>query len=142
MTKHRQATDVTLGPQALLGVALTLCLGCVAKSVPPTLGLIAEPATVRLDAVRAGGRANARVSVRNTTANGVTIAKLTTTCDCVSVDLVGRTIRPGSAIEADVVLDLAKEPDFVGKLAVGVEALTADGAVVLQMDIFVNAVAH
>ncbi len=78
--------------------------------------LVSSPDKLDFGAVPAGGRAEARFSLRNPGTSVVKVREITTSCGCFRVVLGNTVIGPEETAEAIVWLNLADEPDFVGTL--------------------------
>jgi len=88
------------------------------------------PSTAHLDLgrVQAGGITESIVYLANQSPRDIEIAKLEVGCECISFKLPCRDIAAGERVAAEVRLNLAREPEFVGGLSIDVRGLDADGA--------------
>jgi hypothetical protein len=78
--------------------------------------LVSLPRQLDFGVVPSGGLAEARFTLRNPGANTVQVGEITASCGCFRVVLNNTVIGPGETTEATARLDLAEEPDFVGRL--------------------------
>ncbi len=122
-------------------IVLASCCGCGARAIPPRLPPSASPqqttrasvvalSTLRLEfgTVQAGSVVESVVYVTNKGPEALEIAMVDSTCDCVTFTLPRRDIAAEERIAAKVQLDLSREPEFVGRLAVDVRGVDAEGA--------------
>jgi hypothetical protein len=63
----------------------------------------------------------------------VDVARIETSCDCLDIRLPRRVIGPSEKVLARASLDLTKEPDFLGGLAIEVKGVTSSGTVAFSL---------
>jgi hypothetical protein len=73
----------------------------------------------------------------NRSAATVEVAEITTSCDCLKVELPERTLAPGQQYEGRIELDLRKEPQFLGNLGISVDGRGREGETVFVMEVHV-----
>jgi hypothetical protein len=71
----------------------------------------------------------------------VTIAQIDSTCPCLSFSIDPPTVPPGGENHVVASLDLGREPDYIGRLAIDVHGRTDDNHVAFRMTIKVQVVA-
>lgn len=85
----------------------------------PLIPIIASPSMpqlIDLGSVACGGSAEARFDVINSGDSPIEIVRVETSCGCVSVKLLERTIAPHRSVAAIMRLNLSNDPDFEGGL--------------------------
>ncbi|MHB1425235.1 MAG: DUF1573 domain-containing protein [Gemmataceae bacterium] len=114
----------------LLWGGLLLAAGCdrqgVARPIAPksdiagqpSLPLVPTESPLNLGEVPAGGRKKCDFWLTNQTDSPVEVAEIETSCDCLTIDMPNRTFMPAKKVEGHALLDLRKEPQFAGKLAI------------------------
>jgi hypothetical protein len=60
--------------------------------------------------------------IQNTGRTAIEVVGVKTTCDCYSIELERPTIQPGTSVRAIAKLDLTRDPDFAGSLAMDATA--------------------
>lgn len=83
--------------------------------------------------VNSGHKAKVAIVVTNATDKSVEISSISTSCSCLTFNLGKKVITPSETITAQLLLDLSKEPDFVGGLMMEVTAKTPDGAIAFSL---------
>jgi hypothetical protein len=89
--------------------------------------------TVDLGIVPQGGHETETFSLTNAGSTPVEVARVETSCDCLAIRLARRVIGPSEKVLAQAALDLSKEPDFRGSLAIEVTGLTSSGTVAFSL---------
>jgi hypothetical protein len=74
-----------------------------------------------------GGRAERLIELSNRTSEEVEIASISTTCNCLQLDLAPRLIAAGGSRAVRVLLDLREESSYVGNLEAYIEGITVNG---------------
>jgi hypothetical protein len=82
---------------------------------------------IDLGDVRAGGCKEADFAVTNPESAPVSISRIDTSCECLTVDMRSQTLQPGETVKARAAIDMALKPEFAGGLALTAKALDADG---------------
>jgi hypothetical protein len=119
---------------ALLFLPLVLS-GCDAAARPAAQGtqarnpIVAEPGRIDLGTVAQGSKHTKTIVLRNTTSRVVEIARRESSCACLELALPKRRWEPGEAVEAKLIVDLAREPEFTGALGLSIKGWTAEGRV-------------
>jgi hypothetical protein len=67
----------------------------------------------------------------------VEVAEVTSSCDCLRVELPDRLVAPGQQVAVRIEVDLRKEPHFVGNLGISVEGRGKKGETVFAMTVHV-----
>lgn len=91
---------------------------------------MSDPATtdvIDFGQITPGGSARTSFRLENQSNSAVEVAKIRTSCDCLSVDLSDRLVRPRQAVTAQATIDLSDEPEFSGGLRPEAEFLDATG---------------
>jgi len=135
-TVHHLNRSTAVG---LLVAGLAMCLlaasGCSGPAgsagepthhSPKTL-LTPSATTIDLGIVPQAGREQETFSLTNCGTKPVEISKIETSCDCLDIRLSRRVIGPSEKLLATTSLDLSKEPNFLGGLAIEVKGLTGSG---------------
>jgi len=95
---------------------------------PLTPSLLTPSAqTIDLGIVRQAGREQETFALTNPGTEPVEITKFETSCDCLEIVLPRRKIGPSEKALAVATLDLGKEPQFLGNLAIEVKGLASNG---------------
>jgi hypothetical protein len=140
-----------------LGLALpivaTTCFGCcgVDRAVPAAASAASRaiaPSVVRnqprillsmtrveLGKVEPGSITEAVVYLTNEEEQPQEIAKIEVGCECVSFKVPGHDVFPGERVAAKVKLDLSREAEFGGELAVEVRAFGPDGTELFSLEV-------
>jgi hypothetical protein len=89
-----------------------------------------------------GGHAEKVFALHNPGTIAVTVTGITTSCECLRVELVDRVIEPGESVSGTVAVDFREEPQFAGDLILQVEGMADDGklgpAFVIQIGVSVR----
>jgi hypothetical protein len=121
-----------------------LCLSACKPSVivPPPLDpmragetgrLIVGPKPVlSLGTLAPGQSASGRMSLRNTSASAVTVARIDTSCPCVRVAPLTTRIDSGTEATLTVAFDPTEEPDFRGGLSVELTGFDVGGFILFK----------
>ena len=94
--------------------------------------------TIDLGIVPQAGREQETFSLTNPTAEPVQIARIESSCDCLEIRLLATEVPPAGKVLAQARLDLSKEPEFIGSLAIQVNGLTGSGVVAFSIVINVS----
>lgn len=111
-----------------LSALLFALAGCDAARENSRIGklpLTATPARVDLGSVRPLSRHEVAAKIANPTQ--AAIARLDSSCECLSLELPRRRWEPGETVSAKLIVDLAKDPDFKGNARLTVSALDVGG---------------
>jgi hypothetical protein len=111
--------------------------GAEGKDVRSSLPLIPSEADLNLGQVAPGGQRSRTIWLTNQSTAPVEIVELETSCDCLKLELLVRTLAPGQKVEGCIKLDLWKEPQFVGKLGIIVRGRGKTGERVFAMEVHV-----
>ena len=103
--------------------------------------LFVSPSILELGSVEQGSYHQATFTVRNPRSEPVTIAQIDSTCPCLSFSIDPPTVPPGGENHVVASLDLGREPDYIGRLAIDVHGRTDDNHVAFRMTIKVQVVA-
>jgi hypothetical protein len=76
------------------------------------------PTTVDVGELPQGGRAETIVFITNRSNERIEVVALRVTCPCVSITPDHWSLDSGGQMPVTIILDLAKEPEFVGRLGV------------------------
>jgi hypothetical protein len=126
----------------LRNISLAILLAGLAGSFPfwaarvlsPTpLALVVAPARLEAGTLRPGETATLSFMLRNDGEHAVRVDTLSTTCNCLQVELAARAIEPMSAISGMVIVDTSQEGDFRGDLEMGLTGQNAEGGVLFQL---------
>ncbi|HUY32582.1 MAG TPA: hypothetical protein VMV69_07345 [Pirellulales bacterium] len=91
-----------------------------------------------LGSVGRGAAAEGTMVIANKLAHEVRVAKVTTSCECLSVHLPFKTLAPNESTIAEFRLDMSKDPDFVGGLGIDVHGLDASGFELFYFEVMVD----
>lgn len=111
-----------------------LCLaGCGATSgadgeLAQTSGraLVVTPETIDFGDVQSGSRHDATVTLENPSGQSFRIARIESSCDCVSLELTTDNVGIAESVDAVLSFDLSHEPSFQGGLMVDVTGFDPD----------------
>lgn len=121
-------------PTTLVGETLT----SDPRSLTPAL-LTPSSKTIDLGIVPQAGREQETFALVNPGTEPVEISKFETSCECLEIDLLRREIGPSEKVLARAMLDLGKEPQFLGNLGIEVKGLTGAGktafSIVVQVSV-------
>lgn len=101
----------------------------------PTAAQPSSGPIVDLGTIAAGGQAEARLHLVNSTGLSIEIASVETSCPCVSVELAEWRIDPGDKVEAVARIDLFDEPEFRGGLCPQVLFFDTEGQVSFDVNL-------
>jgi len=122
-------------------IFLLAALGCNERNAaqePKThLLLDASPSRIDMGEVASGGRKQATFSLTNSGSQAVELAKIESSCPCLTVDVPSR-IAPGEQICGRANLDLRDEPDFTGDLAIEITGWTRAGKLAFLVTTYVS----
>lgn len=82
-----------------------------------------------------GGRKSHIFRLTNQSAVHVEVDEITSGCECLRIDLPERRLEPGQQVEGSIELDLRKDPQFLGNLAINVKGRDKNGEAVFEMEI-------
>ncbi len=91
-----------------------------------------------LGQVAPGSQKSLAFWLTNQSAALVEVAEITTSCDCLNVELPERRLIPGQKVEGRLKLDLRKEPQFRERLSIEVEGKDKSGQVVFTLVVKVD----
>jgi len=91
-----------------------------------------------LGQVAPGSQKSLAFWLMNQSAVPVEVAEMTSSCDCLNVELPERHLVPGQRVEGGIELDLRKEPQFRGRLSIEVEGKDKSGQVVFTLVVKVD----
>lgn len=138
-TANKQLPSTMVKWLSLLG-CLVASLGCNGRNAGRHAGRIlpvaaaqspeshfllhANPARINMGEVAQGGRKDATFTLTNSGTRTIELSRIDTTCPCLTVDVPLR-IPPGEQVEGRVKLDLRKEPNFTGDVAIEIAGWTS-----------------
>lgn len=99
------------------------------KTNQNVVSLTASPKSQDLGTLIRRGKRNYEVTVRNCTTRALRIEKIEVTCNCMTVEPQQVVLAPGEAVQLTVRVDLNDEPDFIGKLLLGIRGIAYTGEV-------------
>jgi hypothetical protein len=94
--------------------------------------VVVTPRTIDFGRARRAERREADLAVTNRSGEEVELGEVTSTCPCLSVEFARPRVRPGETVPGKVVLDLSREPEFTGRLAITASG-TASGRPAFQV---------
>jgi hypothetical protein len=103
--------------------------------------LIVSTSTLELGTVEQGSYHEATFTVRNPRSEPVTLAQIHSTCSCLSFGIDPPTVAPSGESRVVARLDLGREPEYSGRLAIDVHGRTDDNRIAFRMTIEVRVVA-
>ncbi len=99
-----------------------------------------SPAIVDLRSLQQGGRRTFAMRLRNPHAKEVTIRHVNSSCRCLKANGLPWTVAPFQEKTVEYVLDLAEEPEFVGRLLIDFRGRTWDEATTFAATVQVSVV--
>jgi hypothetical protein len=102
-----------------------------------SLPLVPSEASLNLGQAAPGGQKSRAFWLTNRSAATVEVVEITTSCDCLKLELPERTLAPGRKVEGYLQLDLRKEPQFIGNLGITVEGKGKKGETAFAMEVHV-----
>jgi hypothetical protein len=84
------------------------------------------PRVLHLGSVPQGTSATSEFVVRNTSSESVSISQVESSCPCLQIGLPAEPVAPGAEVRGEATLDMSREPNFTGNLAVELRAKTGD----------------
>jgi len=110
--------------------------------LPPVGLLQCFPSVIELGEVPQAGRKEAIVTMTNSSDAYVEIAKLKSSCDCLTLEFPNRRLEPGETVTCRGLLDMTKEPQFKGRLGIECEGRTASGelAFAMRLDVTIKGI--
>jgi hypothetical protein len=103
-----------------------------------SLPLVSSKADGNLGRVAPGSQTSRTFWLTNRSVIPVEVAEVTSSCDCLRVELPDRLVAPGQQVAGRIELDLRKEPHFVGNLGISVEGRGKKGETVFAMTVHVT----
>lgn len=100
-----------------------------------SLPLVPSEITLNLGQVAPGSQKSLAFWLTNRSAASVNVAEITSSCDCLKVDLPERGLAPGERVEGRIELDLRKEPQFLGKLSIRLTGRGKKGETLFSMEV-------
>lgn len=100
-----------------------------------SLPLVPSEANLNLGQVATGSQKSRAIWLTNRSAVPVEVAEVTSSCDCLKVELPERILAPGQKVEGRIELDLRKEAQFLGNLSIGVKGSGKKGEFVFAMEV-------
>lgn len=97
--------------------------------------------SIKLASMPVAGVAESWLRLSNRACGWVEIARITTSCPCLSVRLAERKIAPRQSVDVIVQIDLSSEPEFEGGLCPEVRFFGPDGEELFAWVLDVNVVA-
>lgn len=116
---------------ALLAPPIALALNDSARS--PLL--ISSQRVMDLGVLTSGEWRDASLYLTNKGDAPVEVGAIASSCRCLSVKCIPQVVPPGGTAQMIVVLDLGKEPDFVGKLRIHVQGRTRSGTLAFSVQV-------
>jgi hypothetical protein len=147
LRRNQQRAILTLGA---LWVCLLIATGYdgkgAAKPVAPrsdivdqsSFPLVPSKSLLNLGEVPAGGRKQCDFWLTNQTDSPVVVAKIETSCDCLTIDLPERVVSPAQKVVGHALLDFQHEPRFTGRLSIEVKGKGKAENVVFAMVVKVS----
>ena len=86
------------------------------------------PEICDLRTLTAGSRIAVPCMIQNDSPEEVRLGPFRTSCDCLSVRMSCEVVRPGEFGPGVIVIDMGKDPNFLGRLALSVEATISGSA--------------
>lgn len=140
----RAGTDASIAPFfqlwrsilalfALTLLALPLALALSGDSRSPLL-IPSKPA-IDLGDLSAGEWRDASISLTNEGDKPVEIETISSGCRCLSLQCLPQVVPPSGTAQMIAVLDLGKEPSFVGKLRIRAQGRTRSGALAFSVQV-------
>lgn len=102
-----------------------------------SLPLVPSEINLNLGQVAPGSQKSLAFSLTNRTLAPVEVVEITSSCDCLRIELPKRHLAPGHKVEGRIELDLRKEPQFVGNLGVSVNGRGKKGETLFEMEVHV-----
>lgn len=107
------------------------CAPALAEPGQPTV-IIADSSRethlrIELGCIRRGGTARQTLVVANGSTTPALLARITTTCECLSVEPLPISLEPGGRQTIAIACDFSDDPDFTGSLAIEVALLDSSG---------------
>jgi hypothetical protein len=103
-----------------------------------SLPLVPSAARLNLGRVAPGSQKALAFWLTNRSAAPVDVVEITSSCDCLRVDLPERNLVPGQKVEGRIELDLRKERQFLGNLCISVKGRGKNGEMVFAMEVHVE----
>ena len=97
--------------------------------------LIASEPVVDLGILSAGELRSTSFQLTNKQRVAVEIAKISSSCRFLTVESSLRVVPPSESVQANLTLDLGKEPTFVGNLRIHVEGKTGSGELAFSLQV-------
>ena len=103
-----------------------------------SLPLVPSEVNLRLGHAAPGSQKSLAFWLTNRSTTPVEVAEITTSCDCLKIELPERTLAPGQKVEGRIELDLRKEPQFIGNLGILVDGTGRKGEPLFSMEVHVS----
>jgi hypothetical protein len=100
--------------------------------------LTATPSSIDLGTLSPGSSKAARFSLRNPRTASIHVARIQTSCPCVTVQLQPPVLAPGESSTGTLLIDLRAEPAFTGRLAGRVEAFTESDELAFDLLVYLT----
>jgi hypothetical protein len=100
--------------------------------------LIVDPRTVNLGVMAQADRREGVVSFTNPGSEEVHMGKVVTSCPCLRVTILEPDVRPRTTVVGKIVIDLTREPNFVGEMGATVSIFTSAGTKLAQFQVNVT----
>lgn len=84
------------------------------------------PKVLDLGSVAQGTSGQAEFLLRNPSSEPVVISQLEISCPCLDIRLPGTAVPPGAELKGEAFLDMSKEPNFTGNLAIDFRGKTSE----------------
>src|SRR5262249_5531234 len=99
---------------------------------PATELLVVSTPTLDLGTVEQATYHDATFTVRNPGSVPVTVAHIQSTCTCMTFSIDPATVPPGFESRIVARLDLNREPEYTGRLAIDVQGTTDDNRIAFR----------
>jgi hypothetical protein len=101
----------------------------------PADPLKCSPPSIDLGELPQGGSGRGGFSLANRVDRTIEVARIETSCECLSVGPARSDVGPGESVWVEILMDLAKEPDFSGYLSIHVEGYDESGTCVFRTEV-------
>lgn len=122
---------LTLTALSLLALPVAFAVSGNAHSPP----LIPSTPVVDLGVLSPGELRSTSFGLTNEGNTPVEIAKINSSCHCLTLDCSPRVVPPSGSDQANLALDLGKEPSFVGNLRIHVQGRTRSGELAFSLQV-------
>jgi len=132
LTTHRARFGLTMAVFLIAGAAAALGMtGCIAPG--KARGILVEPALVDFGELEQGQSAGAQVSIINRTNKPLVVSRTSSSCPCLMLELNTLQLEPGQQAIAELRVDMAHEPFFLGSLLIALSLFDSHGEKVLTL---------